>query len=87
MSAFYKEYQYIYKRYDTLDTKVYLVIDNYYIEDISNEVKYLVAYTSSSLSTLLAALREKYTSSDYDFVLITKLALERFAYIASTEPY
>jgi len=63
------------------------VIDNYYIEDISNEVKYLVAYTSSSLSTLLAALREKYTSSDYDFVLITKLALERFAYIASTEPY
>ena len=63
------------------------MIDNYYIEDISNEVKYLVAYTSSSLSTLLAALREKYTSSNYDFVLITKLALERFAYIASTEPY
>ena len=63
------------------------MIDNYYIEDISNEVKYLVAYTSSSLSTLLAALREKYTSSNCDFVLITKLALERFAYVTSTELY
>ena len=87
MSTFYKEYQYIYKRYDTSDTKAYLVINDYYIEDISNEVKYLVAYTSSSLLTLLATLCEKYASSDYDFVLITKLALERFAYIASTKLY
>ena len=63
------------------------MINNYYIEDISNEVKYLVARTSSSLLTLLATLRKKYASSDYDFVLITKLALEQFVYIASTEPY
>ena len=52
------------------------MIDNYYIEDISNKVKYLAARTSSSLLTLLAALRKKYASSDYDLVLITKLALE-----------
>jgi len=63
------------------------VINDYYIEDISNKVKYLAARASSSLLTLLAALRKKYASSDCDFVLITKLALEQFAYIASTELY
>ena len=52
------------------------MIDDYYIEDISNKVKYLAARASSSLLTLLAALRKKYASSDCDFVLITKLALE-----------
>jgi hypothetical protein len=71
------------KRYDTLDYKAYLMIEDYYTDNISNKVKFLATRNRNSLSTLLLILRNKYASSDYDFVITTKLALKRFVLITS----
>jgi hypothetical protein len=73
----------MYKRYDTPDHKAYLIIEDYYTNDISNKVKFLVTRNRNSLSTLLLTLRNKYMSSDYDFIMITELALKRFVLITS----
>jgi hypothetical protein len=87
VSAFCKEYQRMCKRCDTPDHKACLVIEDYCTDDISNEVKFLAARNGNSLSTLLLTLRNKYASSDRDFVMTTELALERFVLVASQEPY
>jgi hypothetical protein len=71
------------KRCDTPDYKAYLMIEDYYTDDISNEVKFLATRNGNSLSTLFLTLRNKYASSDRDFVMTTELALKRFVLIAS----
>jgi hypothetical protein len=73
----------MYKRYDTLDHKAYLIIEDYYTNNISNKVKFLATRNGNSLSTLLFTLRNKYTSSDYDFIITIKLAFKRFVLITS----
>jgi hypothetical protein len=85
--TFCKECQRMCKRCDTPDANACPVIDDYCTEDISNEVKFLAVRASGSLSILLVALREKYASSDRDFVMTTELALERLALGANNDPY
>ena len=75
------------RRYNTPNTKAYLVINNYYTKDISPEVTFLTKNSDSTLRSLLIVLREKYAYSNKDFILITKATLKRFTIITKRKPY
>ena len=85
--AFYRDYQRIYRRYNTSDIKAYLVINDYYTKDISPEVTFLTKNSDSTLRSLLIVIREKYAYSNKDFILITEATLKRFIIITKREPY